>query len=120
MLLRAGQSVQVIERTVTGQDDYGNDVYSDVTRVIRNCAILPGNTSEDIQGTSSVISDVILHVPLTTDVGSFDRVILPDGNTYQITGLPRSWQSPFTGSMSMIEVPLKFVSGAMDQFGKTG
>jgi len=108
--------VKVIERLVTGQDSYGNDVYGETTRVIRNCAISPGNTSEDIQGTASVLSDVILHVPVGTDVESFDRVILPDDNTYRITGIPKTWTSPFTGSTSMIEVPLQFVSGAMQQF----
>jgi hypothetical protein len=118
--LRAGQSIKVIERTVTGQDAYGNDVYGEAIRVIRNCAISPGNSSEDIQGTASVSSDVILHVPTSTDVGNFDRVVLPDGNTYRITGVPKYWHSPFTGSTSMIEIPLQFVSGALQSFPGKG
>jgi hypothetical protein len=114
--VNVGQSVQWLQRVVTGQDDYGDDIYTMTTVTLDGCVISPGNTSEDINGTASVTSDVILHVPVRfgiTGPGPFDRMILPDGNTYLIAGIPKAWQSPFTGTKSMIEIPLQLVTGAM-------
>jgi hypothetical protein len=115
-IFRSGQQVTVITRTVTGQDDYGNDVYSEKSRVVSGCVLSPGNTSEDIQGTASVLSDVILHAPLGTAIGPYDAVLLSDGQRYRAAGQPKNWVSPFTGSSSLIEVPLARITGAMEQF----
>ena len=115
-IFAAGQTVTFISRSVTGTDEYGNDVYGEVTHVVGGCGISPGNSSEDIQGTASVLSDVILHAPLSAQIGLFDAVILPDGRRYRLTGTPNTWQSPFTGTKSFIEIPLQVVTGAMEQF----
>lgn len=112
----AGQTVTFISRGVTGQDAYGNDVYGEVSRVVSGCGISPGNSSEDIQGTASVLSDVILHAPVSASIGLFDAVILPDGRKYRLTGTSNVWQSPFTGTRSFLEIPLQVVTGAMEQF----
>lgn len=112
----SGQPVTFVTRTVTGQDEYGDDVYTEVQHVVNGCGISPGNSSEDIQGTASVLSDVILHVPNSNAIGLFDAVILPDGRKYRLTGTPNTWQSPFTGTRSFMEIPLQVVTGAMEQF----
>lgn len=115
-VFRAGQTVTFVSRKVTGQDDYGNDVYTEVSQFVSGCAIAPSTSSEDVQGTASVLTDVILYAPTNTDIGLFDAVILPDGKRYRLTGTPNTWQSPFTGSVSYVQINLQAVTGAMEQF----
>ncbi len=110
---RFGLPVTLIRRRLTGSvDEYGNNAYAKTTELVTGCAVCPGNTSEDIQGTSSVLSDIIVHMPLGTDVQWEDLLINPlDGQTYKVNGMPHSWISPFTGTTSLIEVPCVAISG---------
>jgi hypothetical protein len=112
----SGNTVTFIKRTVTGQDEYGDDVYVETQTAVSGCGISPGNSSEDIQGTASVMSDVIVHAPPDVSIGLFDAVILPDGRRYRLSGTSNTWVSPFTGTSSFQEIPLVMVTGAMEQF----
>jgi len=109
-VLRAGTVVTFINKVVTGVDEYGNDVYGSVNVQVPGCAVSPGNSSEDIQGTSQVISDIIVHAPAGTLVLlPFDQMIV-NGVTYNVVGDPRSWVSPFTGTASMEEIQGRLVT----------
>ena len=108
--LRAGSVITVLHQIVTGQDEYGNDVFSTVSEVVQGCAISPGPTSEDFGATLEVFSTATLHVPAGTNIGFPDQVAF-GGAIYQVDGTPIGWVSPFTGTGSMIEVKVRLVSG---------
>lgn len=116
MIVSAGQVITVIRRVVTGQDSYGNDIYGESSYTVDGVVIIPGNSSEDIQGTASVLSDVTIYVPDYASIGPFDAAILPDGQRYRVTGTPNTWSSPFTGTVSLTQVNLLRITGAMEQF----
>lgn len=102
--LRQGQTVTFGNRTVTGVDEYNNDVYGEVEVQVTGCAISPGNSSENWQGTEQITSDVTVHAPLATVVDlPLDYMVIA-GVQYNIVGNPRNWVSPFTGTLSLIEI----------------
>lgn len=105
-----GQTVTFVHRVVTGTDDYGNDVYTATSVDVPGCAVSPGSSSEDWQGTLQVMSDVLVHAPAATLVDlPFDEMII-GGQTFNIVGDPRSWVSPFTGSGGFLEVQGKLIT----------
>ena len=109
--LRQGQTVIVVRRVVTGADSYGNDVLSETRTPVGGCAISPAFSSEEVNGTEQVVVNTAIHMPSGTDVTDIDALIGPDGMEYEVIGIPDTWQSPFTGTQSMVEVKVKKVTG---------
>ncbi len=110
--LPLGQTVTLHQRTVTGQDGRGNDVYSDSTTQVTGCAVTYGASTENVAGTDTVASDAVVYMPDGSNPTAYDRMTLPDGNTYEIQGKPTQQMSPFTGTTSYIEVRGRLVTGS--------
>jgi hypothetical protein len=102
--LRQGQTVTFGNRIVTGTDDYGNDVYGTVEVQVPGCAISPGNSTENWQGTEQIVSDVVVHAPIATVVDLPLDYMKIAGVEYNLVGNPRNWVSPFTGTGSLMEI----------------
>lgn len=108
--LQRGATVTFGHRVVTGIDDYGNDVYDDVEQDVPGCAISPGNSNEDWQGTEQISSDVTVHAPAATLVElPFDYMKIAS-QKYNIVGTPNGWVSPFTGTGSFLEIHGKLIT----------
>lgn len=78
-------------------------------RTVDGCGIAWQETSKDSDRRETVESRVQLFCPPNTDILATDRVVLPDGNQYDVDGQPASWHSPFTGWEPGIVVRLKGV-----------
>lgn len=108
--LRTGKTVTLVHRQVTGRDSYGNDIYGTTEKTVEGCAVSPGNSSEDWQGTEQITADITVHMPPGTVVDMpLDQVIV-DGTEYNVVGDPRSWSSPFTGTQSFLEVQGRLIT----------
>lgn len=111
VVLPHGVTVTLRHRTVTGTDGRGNDVYGHTDEPISNCAVRGGASTEIVQGTEEIASDVTVWFPDNTSVQATDQMILPDGNLYEIDGAPSQDQSPWTGIISFVEVRGRFITG---------
>ncbi len=111
--LAYGQVVTVNKRRSTGdRNDYGDEVWNITSEDVPGCAISPGNTLGDNQGTTSALADVIVYMPIGTDIQLQDTIVLPtDGRTYWVNGVPQSWQSPFTGTNGVMEIRAVVTTG---------
>lgn len=105
-----GITVTVVVRTVTGQDEYGNDVYENTTYDVPSCSVQPGGTNETTQFTEQLSSEIVVYLPYGTDVEFLDALIV-DGITYEVQGKPNVWASPFSGNTAPVEVRATKVSG---------
>jgi hypothetical protein len=111
--LRQGQTVILVRRFIAGHDDYGNDVLGEIRIPVGGCAISPAFSSEEVNGTEQVVVNTAIHMPAGTVVTAIDALIGPDGTEYEVIGTPGSWQSPFTGTLSMVEVKVREVTGGV-------
>jgi hypothetical protein len=109
--LLGGVTVTLIRSQVTGRDQYGNDIRTTTQTEVGGAAFVPGSTSENIQGTDQVTADAECYLPAGTQVTPEDQLAYQDV-TYQVTGAPESWASPFTGMAGPVKVNLKLVTGA--------
>jgi hypothetical protein len=106
-----GVTVTLARSAVTGRDQYGNDVRETTETQVGGCAFAPGSTSENTQGTDQVTTDAECYLPAGTAITPEDQIIY-QGMAYQVTGVPQSWSSPFTGLASPVRVKLRAVTGA--------
>lgn len=106
-----GQTVTLVKRSVTGVDDFGNDVYSETTIDVTPCIIQPSGSTENIQWTDEVSTTLTVFMPYGTDVDPIDAVEI-DGDRFEIQGDVSSWMSPFSGHTSPIQMTVRKVSGA--------
>ncbi len=80
------------------------------TITIGGCSVQPAATSLSEDGRVLGITDgLTAYIPIGSDVVAGDHVAY-NGLVYEITGEPRSWQSP-TGARSHIQLNLKRYSG---------
>jgi len=108
------QQVTLVTRTVSGQDAYGNDVFTETSTAVDG-VVWPrdGNGTsgnEQLQGRDTVIVGLSLLLPPGTDVTAVDRVDV-GGLSYEVTGEPGHFFSPFTGSDPGVLVGLTRVTG---------
>ena len=100
-----GTMVTVKNRTVSGQDGYGDDVPA-ATRQPRSarCAIQQSGSREDVSFTDQVITGVVVYMPKGTDIEFIDAMIDDD---VRVRGQPRNRShgvSPFTGTTAPVAV----------------
>lgn len=108
-----GDPVTWIHRTLSGHDARGNDTYTSTSTVINACAISYGISTEIVEGTDTVASDVIVYLPDDAlGITAYDQLILPDGKTYQVQGNPIQDASPFSGITSYIAAHARQVAGS--------
>lgn len=105
-----GQTVTLQQRTVTGVDADGNDTYTATSTDVTGCAFNPGPSIETVQGQDMIVDTPTLYMPAGTVVSAYDRLVVA-GVTYEVSGSPNFWKSPFSGWDPGVVVSLKGVSG---------
>ena len=106
----AGKTVTWVQRTVTGKDALGNDVYGDVQTPIDGCVVYPRGSTELVQGQDLVTDGLTVLLPSGTAVTATDRAIV-DGVTYEVDGQPSVWSNPWASVADSVQVQLKVVTG---------
>lgn len=87
--MRPNATVTVITRTVTGQDDYGDDIYGETTTAVDG-VFAPGGSSELVQGQDTVVYKPTVYLPAGTAVSPVDAVEI-NGQRYTVDGQPNDW-----------------------------
>lgn len=106
-----GKMVTLVRRTVTGTDDFNNDIYSSTTEEAGPCSVQPSTSRESLGFAEQLITGIVVFLPYGTNVNYLDAVIV-DGVQYEINGAPDTWASPFTGSVAPIRIEGTIVEGA--------
>jgi len=106
-----GQTVTVINRTVSGKDTYGNDTYAEARTDIPDCVVQTSISSEQIEFTDQVSDGLTIFFPYGTDVDAIDAVEYK-GIRYEMQGNPSVWVSPFSGHTAPIQVSVTRITGA--------
>lgn len=101
-----------VQRVKSGEDSYGNDIYTDTT-VAKDAVFAPGGSVEAAVGQEQVTTQPTLYLPAPSPT-PVDEVTV-NGVTYQVDGVPQDWSagSPFTGWVPdfPVVVRLKAVTG---------
>jgi hypothetical protein len=105
-----GVNMTLIKRYVSGQDSYGNDVYSETPMVIGNCVFQPAGSTENLIFTDQVNTTDTIFMPYGTPVGPLDAIEY-NGDRFEVIGEISSWVSPFSGRTSPIRVNVNKVTG---------
>lgn len=104
------QTVILLRRVLSGQDELGNDTYTDTPVQVSDCVVQPAGSSENMQFTDQVSTDIAVFMPYGTDVGPLDALVI-NSTKYEINGIPQQWRSPFSGHTSPIQVSAAMVTG---------
>lgn len=102
-------TVTVIDRVVTGQDDRGHDVYEDVERDVANCNMQPVASTEQNDDRTQVVTRWRLAGPPAMGLTALSKVRFR-GVLYEVDGDPGEHGS-FAGILDHTEALLKVVSG---------
>jgi hypothetical protein len=102
--------VTIHRRVVSGQDTYGNDLYTDADELVDVIAFAPGASVEVTQGRDTITTQPAVYLPTGTIIDGLSAVTA-DGVRYDVDGNPNVWRSPFSGWAPGIEVRLKAVTG---------
>lgn len=104
------QTITLLRRVLSGRDEFGNDTYTDARAQVSGCVVQPAGSSEQIDFTELVSSDITVFIPYGTDVSPLDALLI-NGVTYEVRGVPQQWRSPFSGNTSPIQVQASVVTG---------
>jgi Phage head-tail joining protein len=111
-VLPYGQTITILHRTVSGQDQFGNDVYKSTPETITGVAIQPGSHTERVGSfTDEVTTSLQVFLPNSTSITYLDAIVW-NGDTFEITGEPAIHESPFSGHVAPIRVTATIVKGA--------
>lgn len=105
-----GSTVTVRRRSVTGRDEYNNDVTAFVEESIPYCVVQPTGSSEITEFADRLSTTITVFFPYGTDVSYIDALVI-DEIEYEIDGTPQEWVSPFSGHVSPIEVRAVKITG---------
>lgn len=111
-----GETVQVLDGSVTGRDSYGDDQRTyPVKATYDNVAVWPadgngtgGNEFQD--GRDTVTIGLVVSLPDGADIQPTDRVIAR-GQTWEVQGQPGEYASPLTGWRPGLPVALRRITG---------
>ena len=113
---RFAVTLTLLRTSVSGQDDYGNDVRESVEVDVQGCAVWPrdsnGSGGNELTGTrDTVIVGYSAILPFGTVVKATDLVRYA-GTVYDIDGEPGVWgPSPLTGNVAGVQIALRRVTG---------
>lgn len=99
MAIIGRESITVVSKTWTGEDDYGNPIESTTSRIIKN--VLVGQTGSTIIYGLSVTNteiDIVLYLSSREVIKSSDEFIYQDRHYLQ-SGTPTLWR-PSAGSIN--------------------
>ena len=106
------QTITVLHRVLAAaKDERGNDTYTDNPMQVPGCVVQPAGSSENVQFTDQVSTDVTVFIPYGTNVGPLDALVI-NGTKYEIQGIPQQWRSPFSGHTSPLQIRASVVTGA--------
>lgn len=87
--------VVVVTRRLSGEDEYGNDVYAEVDVPLDGCQVFPrSSVSENVQARDQVVSGLILLVPASAPVTWWSAVKV-GGVKYEVDGDVQPWGRDF-------------------------
>jgi hypothetical protein len=110
--VNGGLTVTIVHRVLSGaKDEFENDVYTTKTENVSGCAIQPASSRESLALADQLSSNVVIFVPFGTDVTYIDAVIC-NGVQYEVTGVPDTWTSPFSGNTAPIRIDGTMIEGA--------
>ncbi len=65
---------------------------------IHGCAIAPGVSSDESEvDRDRLDSHITVYAAWGVDILPTDRIVTPDGEVWDVDGLPAHWESPYTG-----------------------
>lgn len=105
------QEITLLHRVLAEPDGYGNDTYTDVPEQVQGCVVQPAGSSEQIQLTDQVSTDVTVFMPYGTQISALDALVI-NGTRYEIQGIPQQWRSPFSGHTSPLQIRASVITGA--------
>lgn len=105
-----GQTVVLVTRTRSGEDAYGNDIFTPTAKTLRGVAVWPRSSVENVQGRDTVVTGLTALLPADTDASAIDKVTVY-GSDYEVDGDPNVYDSPLTGSNPGVVVNLRRVAG---------
>jgi hypothetical protein len=112
MFMNGGFTVTLVNRVPSGTtDDYGNDVYNEVSTDVSDCSVQPASSRENLAFEDQLTSGIVVFLPFGTDVSYIDAIIW-NGDKYEVTGAPNMWTSPFSGHTAPIRVDATLIKGA--------
>lgn len=93
-------------------DAHGNEVDSWIEyALLKGCAFDPGSTSEPrLPGQDRVIVEPTLYAAYDSPVEPLDRIVVRD-LTYEVEGVARQWENPFSGRQLGCVATLRKVDG---------
>jgi hypothetical protein len=109
--VNGGLTVTIVQRVLNGIDEFDNDVYTTVNKDVSGCSIQPASSRESLSFADQLTSNVVIFVPFGTDVTYIDAVIC-NGVQYEVTGVPDTWTSPFSGNTAPIRIDGNMIEGA--------
>jgi SPP1 family predicted phage head-tail adaptor len=109
--VNGGLTLTIVHRVLAGTDESNNDVYTTVNKEVSGCAIQPASSREGLAFADQLTSNVVIFVPFGTDVTYIDAVIY-NGVQYEVTGVPDTWTSPFSGNTAPIRIDGTMIEGA--------
>ena len=111
MFFRGNEPIIIKRQTITGYDDYGNEVYSTQEILIRDALIAFGSTDEPVDASRKPVdASLTLYLPTDTVIQDEDifevreRDFVKDGD-------PENWKSPFEGWNLGVVVKVRRRSG---------
>lgn len=107
-----GLTVTVRRFTAGEPDAHGNDTgsWADLA-LLKGCAFDPGSSSEPhLPGQDRVVVEPTLYAAYDSPVEPHDRVVVRD-LTYEVEGVARRWENPFSGRQLGCVVTLRRVDG---------
>jgi hypothetical protein len=109
---RRGLTVPLLRHEDGAEDAHGNavDSWAEVA-LLKGCAFDPGSTSEPrLAGQERVIVEPTLYAAYDAPVEPLDRLVVRD-ETYEVEGVARRWESPFSGRQEGCVITLRKVDG---------
>jgi hypothetical protein len=105
-----GETVTVFRRVVSGRDQYGNDVYTDVSTTYPRIPVWQGGSTEDTQGQDMVTTSKTMLLPVGAGAAPIDHIMI-NGDDYEVIGEPEAPVSPWSGTAPGIVVQMRRVTG---------
>lgn len=94
-----------VQRTVTGQDAYGDDTFAEVTVAVAGI-FAPGGSTETTASGDQVTTQPTLYLPAPAP-SAVDTFTI-NGAPFQVDGAPEPWPAnPFTGRTPAFPVVVK-------------
>jgi hypothetical protein len=104
------ETMTIVKRVVSSTDEYGNNVLSETSKIVSQCVYTPGGSNENLVFADQVSTTDVFYVPEGTDIDALDAIQY-NGSTYEVSGAPSHWRSPFSGHVSPVRVSVTLVSG---------